>query len=129
MSKIGLGALAVSRLKNHYRNNLRRLHRKLFFDKSDQGSGFFDAYSRFYETSVIGPRDRLNKRDRALSETNRELIQGKSVWDMASHDGRWSLATHKAGARQVLGIEAREHLVKYSRDNISAYHMPEDKVE
>jgi len=129
MSKVGIRALVASRLRNHYRNTLRRLQRTLFYDKSDQGGGFFDAYPRFYETSIIGPRNRLNKRYRALIESNGEIIRGKSVLDIASHDGRWSFAAHKAGARYVLGIEAREHLIKHSQDNMRAYQVPEDQVE
>jgi 2-polyprenyl-3-methyl-5-hydroxy-6-metoxy-1,4-benzoquinol methylase len=129
MAKVGLRKLAVSRLRNHYRSNLLRLQRTLSYDKSDQGGGFFDAYPRFYETSIIGPRNRLNKRYRALIEPNREIIRGKSILDIASHDGRWSFAAHEAGASYVLGIEAREHLVKHSRENMRAYHVPEGAVE
>jgi len=128
-AKVGIHKLAASRLRNHYREYLGRLQRKLFYDKSDQGGGFFDAYPRFYETSIIGPRNRLNKRYRALIEPNGKIIRGKSVLDIASHDGRWSFAAYKAGARYVLGIEAREHLVKHSQDNMSAYQVPEGQVE
>jgi 2-polyprenyl-3-methyl-5-hydroxy-6-metoxy-1,4-benzoquinol methylase len=133
MPKAGIHTLTARRLRNHYRNYLRqylfRLQRKLFSDKADQGGGFFDAYPRFYETSTIGPRNRINKRYRALIEPNREIIRSKSVLDIASHDGRWSFAAHEAGARHVLGIEAREHLVKNSQDNMRAYQVPEDQVE
>ena len=129
MPKVGIRALVASRLRIHCRNNLLRLQRTLFHDKSDQGGGFFDAYPRFYETSIIGPRNRLNKRYRALIEPNGEIIRGKSVLDIASHDGRWSFAAHKAGARYVLGIEAREHLVKHAQENMRAYQVPEGQVE
>jgi len=133
MSKSGVYTLTARRLQNHYRNYFGhysfRLQRKLFSDKADKGGGFFDAYPRFYETSTIGPRNRLNKRYRALIEPNREILRGKSVLDIASHDGRWSFAAHEAGARYVLGIEAREHLIKNAQDNMRAYHVPEDQVE
>jgi 2-polyprenyl-3-methyl-5-hydroxy-6-metoxy-1,4-benzoquinol methylase len=129
MPKVGIHTLVASRLRNHYRKYLLGLQRTLFYDKSDQGGGFFDAYPRFYETSIIGPRNRLNKRYRALIEPNGEIIRGKSVLDLGSHDGRWSFAAHKAGARYVLGIEAREHLVKHSQENMRAYQVPEDQVE
>ena len=133
MPKVGIHTLTARRLRNHYRNYLRRyllrFQRKLFSAKSDQGGGFFDAYPRFYETSTIGPRNRINRRYQALIEPNGEIIRGKSVLDIASHDGRWSFAAHAAGARYVLGIEAREHLVKNSQDNMRAYQVPEDQVE
>jgi hypothetical protein len=133
MPKPGIYTLTARGLQNHYRNHLGhylfRLQRKLFSDKGDNGGGFFDAYPRFYETSTIGPRNRINKRYRALIEPNREIIRGRSVLDIASHDGRWSFAVHEAGARYVLGIEAREHLIKNAQENMRAYHVPEDQVE
>jgi len=129
MPKVGISTLVASRLRNHYRKHLLRLQRALFYDKSDQGGGFFDAYPRFYETSIIGPRNRLNKRYRALIESNRDVIRGKSVLDIASHDGRWSFAAHEAGALYVLGIEVRDHLIKHAQENMRAYQVPEGAVE
>jgi len=128
MPKVGLRALAMSRLRNHYRKHLLSLQTKLSSGNSDDGSGFFDAYPRFYSTSIIAPRNRLNKRYRAIIEPNAAIIRGKSVLDIASHDGRWSLAAHKAGARYVLGIEAREHLVQNARQNLREYQVPEEQV-
>ncbi len=88
--------------------------------------GFFDLYPRFYSTSVTGATpNRLNQRHRALIESNEAIIRGQSVLDIASHDGRWSFAAHKAGARHVLGVEAREHLVKVAEANMREYRVPE----
>ena len=129
MPKVGILRLVASRARNHYRENFLRLERKLFHDKSDQGGGFFDAYPRFYGTCIIGERNRLNKRYRALIEPNEDIIRDKSVLDIASHDGRWSFAAYKAGSRYVLGIEARHHLVQHSQDNMRMYGVPEGKVE
>jgi 2-polyprenyl-3-methyl-5-hydroxy-6-metoxy-1,4-benzoquinol methylase len=129
MPKVGLRALALSRLRNHYRHHLLRIQRAISYDKSDQGGGFFDAYPRFYETSIIAARNRINKRYRALIEPNGEIIRGKSILDIASHDGRWSFAACKSGARYVLGIEARDHLIKNSLENMRAYGVPEGQVE
>ena len=84
--------------------------------------GFFDQYSRFFGTSKTRSEpDRLNQRYRALIESNVDVIRGRRVLDIASHDGRWSLAAKQAGAEYVLGIEAREHLVEESRRNMREY--------
>jgi hypothetical protein len=91
--------------------------------------GSFDSYPRFYSASRTGANaNRLNKRHRALIESNAAIIQDKSVLDIASHDGRWSLAAYKAGARYVLGIEARQHLVNFARANMEECQVPEDRV-
>ena len=127
---IGFRRLFVSRLRNHFRQASLRIKRKVTNGKSDQGIGFFDRYPRFYETSTTAPvPNRLNKRYRALIEANKAIISGKSVLDLASHDGRWSFAAYKAGARFVLGIEAREYLVKNARDNLLVYDVPERQVQ
>jgi Methyltransferase domain len=83
---------------------------------------FFDEYPRFYETSRTSPaRGRLNLRYEAIFAENRDLFEGARVLDIASHDGRWSLAALKTGAIEVVGIEAREHLVAAARENLSEY--------
>src|SRR6266446_801015 len=75
--------------------------------------GFFDQYPRFYSTSMVSPSpERLNERYRALISPNEEFIRGKTILDLAAHDGRWSFAALKAGARHVTGIEGRAHLVE-----------------
>ena len=92
--------------------------------------GFFDSYPRFFSTSATASApDRLNQRHRALIQSNADIISGRSVLDIASHDGRWSLAAHKAGAKCVLGIEARQHLVEASRANMRDYGVPQGQVE
>src|SRR5215469_2875247 len=91
--------------------------------------GFFDAYPRFFDTSIIAPPDRINQRYRALIESNVDVIRGCRVLDLASHDGRWSFATYKAGAEYVLGIEARQHLVEGARDNVREYGVLRGQVE
>ena len=130
MPKVTFRRQFVSRLQNRFHQAFIRLDGRLNRDKSDPEVGFFDAYPRFHETSVTGSvRNRLNQRHRALIERNEAIIRGKSVLDIASHDGRWSFAAHKAGARYVLGIEAREHLVKHAEDNLRAYAVPEAQVQ
>lgn len=84
--------------------------------------GFFDHYPVFYEDSTIGSKpNRLNNRYKAIIESNKDIIQGATVLDIASHDGRWSLAALASGAKSVMGVEPRGHLVGKSRDNLSEF--------
>lgn len=84
--------------------------------------GFFDQYPRFFETSTTtATANRLNERYRAIIEANRDAIAGARVLDIASHDGRWSFAAMRAGARSVTGIEARQHLVEASNENLREF--------
>jgi hypothetical protein len=71
--------------------------------------GFFDQYPRFL--SMTATPGRLNERYRALISHNQEMIRDRTILDLAAHDGRWSFAALKAGARHVTGIEGRSHLV------------------
>jgi len=93
-------------------------------------AGFFDAYPRFfYTSSTASERDRLNQRHSALIQFNANVIAGRRILDIASHDGRWSLAACKAGAEYVLGIEARQHLIEAARSNMREYQVPDGKVQ
>lgn len=90
--------------------------------------GFFDNYPEFFSTSkVSATRNRLNLRNRALIEANESIIRGKSILDIASHDGRWSFAALKQGARYVVGIEPRQHLVDFSGSNMAKYGISNDQ--
>jgi 2-polyprenyl-3-methyl-5-hydroxy-6-metoxy-1,4-benzoquinol methylase len=130
MAKAGILTLAASRALNHCRLPMLRLKRRLSYWTSDLEPGFFDSYPRFYSTSQTGAKpNRLNKRHRALIDSNEAIIRGKSVLDIASHDGRWSLAAYRAGACHVVGIEAREHLVKSAQANMREYQVPGDQVQ
>lgn len=66
--------------------------------------------------------NRLNLRHYFIIESNAKAIKGACVLDLASHDGRWAWAFAKAGAKKVVGIEAREELVKlfegYPNDDV-----------
>ena len=97
---------------------------------SPTSKGFFDNYPRFFTTSTTKAQpDRLNQRYRALIESNADIIAGRRILDIASHDGRWSFAAHKAGASYVLGIEARSYLVEASKSNLSGYGVSESHTE
>ena len=85
-------------------------------------TGFFDQYPRFFETSeTTATANRLNERHRAIIEANRDAFTGARVLDIASHDGRWSFAAMRAGAKSVTGIEARPHLVAASKENLKEF--------
>lgn len=85
-------------------------------------AGFFDDYPRFQETSRTAATNlRLNMRHEAIIEDNRDILGGARVLDIASHDGRWSFAALKAGARHATGIESRSRLIDQARKTFSDY--------
>lgn len=123
-------------LLSEIHNRLRYTNRQRWFRLAvrgrgdSRGQGFFDRYPRFFTTSTTRAEpDRLNHRFRALIESNAEMIFGRRILDLASHDGRWAFAAHKAGADYVLGIEARSYLVESARTNLREYGVPEGQVE
>jgi Methyltransferase domain len=82
-------------------------------------AGFFDRHPRFFETSDTSAQPwRLNLRYEAIFADHADLLKGARVLDIASHDGRWSLAALETGARSVVGIEAREDLVRAAEENL-----------
>jgi hypothetical protein len=94
-------------------------------DQSFDPQRFFDAFPRFIDTSETGPwLERLNARYVALIQSNRELLTGASVLDLASHDGRFSYAALRSGAARVVGIEHEPRLVVKSRENMEFYNVP-----
>lgn len=84
-------------------------------------TSFFDRFPRFFDTSRAGSSDRLRWRYNYLFHERRDLFQGKRVLDLGSHDGRWSFCALHAGARYVLGVEARAELVRSGVANIEHY--------
>jgi Methyltransferase domain len=96
---------------------------------SRAASWFFEQFPRFYWTSSTAPTTaRLNLRYEAIFGENRDIFAGASVLDLASHDGRWSLAALATGARSVIGIEARPDLVKVATENLSEYGYGADRA-
>lgn len=74
--------------------------------------GFFDFLRdspRYAATP--GSVNRLNRRHQFLVEPFAADLADASVLDLASHDGRWSYALSAAGAREVVGIEARAEVM------------------
>jgi len=130
MGKASILKLATHRALNYSSLSLLRLQRAWWRRTREQNAGFFDSYPRFFSTSKTRPQpNRLNHRYRALIESNEGIIRDRAVLDLTSHDGRWSFAAYRAGARYVLGIEAREHLVQFARANMREYGVPEGRVE
>lgn len=60
-----------------------------------------------------------------MIENYKNLISGKRILDLASHDGRWSFAALKAGAAHVLAIEMLPPLVQVTREIFKKYDLPE----
>lgn len=88
---------------------------------------FFNNYPEFYKTTkTIPSSNRLNTRYEAMIASNKGLVNQRSILDLASHDGRWSFAAIKNGAKYVLGIEARRELFQSSMENMKKYHMPDN---
>lgn len=92
--------------------------------------GFFDKYPRFYATSQTSPfPHRLNGRHEAIIARNANLLSGKRVLDIASHDGRWSFAALQAGAAHVMGIEPRQELIDNALETFNLYGVEPDRYE
>ena len=90
---------------------------------------FFDAHPRFYDTSeTSASRARLNLRHEGIFAENRDILDGARVLDIASHDGRWSLAALESGAASVVGIEARPELVAHANANLEHYGYGPEQV-
>jgi hypothetical protein len=84
---------------------------------------FFTTYDRFTKTGSGAQPERLNRRYIALMENNNHIIQNSTILDIASHDGRWSFAAIKNGAKQVIGIEGRQELVDSAIENMMHYDI------
>jgi hypothetical protein len=92
--------------------------------------GFFSQFDRFLTTSTTSPfLLRLNGRHEAIIAPNTQILQGKRILDIASHDGRWSFAALKAGAAHVTGIEPRQQLIDNARNTFEAYGVSENAYE
>lgn len=54
---------------------------------------------------------RLNRRHQLLIDPYVDEIRGARILDLGAHDGRWAYALARAGAAEVVGVEARQHLI------------------
>lgn len=90
--------------------------------------GFFDRHPRFLTTSRTSAHPwRLNLRYEAIFAEHRDVFAGARVLDIASHDGRWSLAALETGAASVTGVEARADLVRAAEENLREAGVEEDR--
>lgn len=89
---------------------------------------FFERHKRFFESSQVGAWPvRLALRHHAIIESNARHLAGARVLDLASHDGRWSLAALDAGAAHVTGVEARDELIAAAQANLEHYRVTRDR--
>lgn len=106
---------------------------------SQQGGLVFgDDYARFIEVSELTPksdqqdrrqrhrsaieqRNRMNERYEAIFASSRDILDGARVLDLASHDGRFSLAALKAGAAHVTGVEVGQSLIDKAQETFAFY--------
>tara|TARA_B110000495_G_C22932130_1_gene544949 strand:- start:108 stop:920 length:813 start_codon:yes stop_codon:yes gene_type:complete len=95
---------------------------------SKKNLNFFDEYPAFYETGTTGAGAKvLNIRFHPIIGNNLDMLKDATVLDIASHDGRWSFAALKNGAKKVYGIEGKKELVQSSIENMKKYGIAEDK--
>ena len=77
---------------------------------------FFEKFPEFKTEGTTGiAGKRLEYRYSAIIENQKHFFKNSRVLDLASHDGRWSLAALEAGAKHVTAIEARKHLASKSK--------------
>src|SRR5262245_21272680 len=89
---------------------------------------FFDRHPRFYEnTGTKLKPNRFVQRYQAIIHMNKEAFLGARVLDLASHDGRWSMAALDAGAQYIEGVEGRLELVARSFETFKHYEVPCEK--
>jgi SAM-dependent methyltransferase len=84
-------------------------------------------HTPFLQTSKTGAyANRLNWRCEIILTRNQQAVKQKRILDLASHDGRFSYACLKLGARHVTGIEARPGLVEKAHGNLLALGCRKD---
>lgn len=89
---------------------------------------FFDEHPEFLETSrTAASLERLNLRHLGIIEANADVLRGRSVVDIASHDGRWAFAALEAGATRVIGLEGRRSLVRTARRTLRSKGVARDR--
>jgi hypothetical protein len=78
-------------------------------------------------TESVAAAQRMHERHKRIIEANPDSFQGKTVLDLASHNGRWTYAALEAGATFALGIEARQELI--SRGIPEFVEIPQEKYQ
>lgn len=82
----------------------------------------------FLQTSKTAAHpNRLNWRAEILLSKNQKAIKGKTILDLASHDGRFSWACLELGASYVTGVEGRDYLVQVATKNLTGLGCEPDR--
>jgi predicted RNA methylase len=95
-----------------------------FVELSDLTPKAQPLYSRERHRGAIEQRNRMNERYEAMIGSNRDILDGARVLDLASHDGRFSFGALKAGAAHVTGLEVRQSLVDRAYEAFAFYEQP-----
>jgi predicted RNA methylase len=95
-----------------------------FIELSDLTPKAQPLYSRERHRGAIEQRNRMNERYEAMIGSNRDILDGARVLDLASHDGRFSFGALKAGAAHVTGVEVRQSLVDRAYEAFAFYEQP-----
>ena len=94
---------------------------------------FADQYPRFLDLSEDPDsgadvakererqRNRFNERYEAMIASNRDILEGARVVDLACHDGRYAFAALQTGAAHATGVEARQSLLDRARGAFEHY--------
>ena len=82
------------------------------FSVDFKGTPFLHT-SRVYATAM-----HLNNFCDAVLTRNIHAIRNNNILDIASHDGTYSYACLKLGAKHVTGVEPRPHMVALSNENL-----------
>jgi hypothetical protein len=97
-----------------------------FIELSDLTPKSQPLYPRERHRGIIEQRNRMNERCEAMVTSNRDILDGARVLDLASHDGRYSFAALKAGAAHVTGVEVRQSLIDRAQEAFAFYEQDPD---
>jgi len=70
-----------------------------------------------HETEVGTVGRRMLERHKRIIDANIDYIRGRTILDLASHNGRWSYAALQAGASYVFGIEGRQAVIDLGKND------------
>ena len=91
---------------------------------------FFERYARLFDTSRTRKiPNRLLARHATIFGALGVDFAGKTVLDLGSHDGRWSIAALDQGASRVVGIEARGDMVEDAQRTCADMGFGPDRCE
>ncbi len=79
----------------------------------EEGSLFLTPHGRNTKSGTFAEpfAQRMYERHKRIIQANLDQIEGKTILDLASNDGRWTWAALQAKAAYGLGIEGRQELI------------------